>query len=68
MRFYNLMKLYSDNKPLILVANMCDNEKNRKVSKEEGESLARNWGCPFFESSAKDRINVDECLFWIISY
>ncbi len=32
------------------------------MSRQEGEQLARVWGCPFFESSAKTRINVDEAV------
>jgi GTPase KRas protein len=35
----------------------------RKVSTEEGMNLAKTWNCPFFETSAKTRINVDECFF-----
>ena len=32
----------------------------RKVSKSEAEAKAREWGCPYVETSAKTRINVDE--------
>jgi len=46
--------------PLVLVGNKCDLTDEREVSKEEGEELAKKFGCPFFESSAKNHINVDE--------
>lgn len=46
--------------PLVLVGNKCDLADEREVSKEEGEEMARKFGCPFFESSAKNHINVDE--------
>eukprot|EP01064_Diplonema_japonicum_P027114 TRINITY_DN388_c4_g1_i1.p1 TRINITY_DN388_c4_g1~~TRINITY_DN388_c4_g1_i1.p1 ORF type:complete len:271 (+),score=44.67 TRINITY_DN388_c4_g1_i1:51-863(+) len=57
--------------PMVLVGNKCDLETERKVTKSEGEALARNWfrenkGIPFFESSAKDAINIDECIHQIV--
>lgn len=49
-----------------LVATKLDyveeNEKNRKVSREEGEALAKEWGADFFEVSAKTGVNVDEAF------
>jgi hypothetical protein len=33
--------------------------KNRQVTIEEGEALAKELGLPFLEASAKNRINVD---------
>jgi Ras-related protein Ral-A len=32
----------------------------RKVSREEAEAKAKEWGCPYVETSVKERINVDE--------
>jgi GTPase KRas len=46
--------------PLILVGSKCDLESDREVSKSEGQELASKWACPFFETSAKTRVNVDE--------
>ena len=45
---------------MILCGNKCDNEKDRKISKEEGENLAKSYGIPFFECSAKSNININE--------
>jgi len=46
--------------PVILVGNKCDLETERKVSKEEGESLANHLNFKFFETSNKDGTNVEE--------
>jgi GTPase KRas len=51
--------------PMVLVGNKCDLEQERAVSTEEGKSIAEKWGVPFFESSAKKRINHEECFFQV---
>eukprot|EP01105_Mastigella_eilhardi_P007415 TRINITY_DN1886_c0_g3_i1.p1 TRINITY_DN1886_c0_g3~~TRINITY_DN1886_c0_g3_i1.p1 ORF type:complete len:964 (-),score=269.19 TRINITY_DN1886_c0_g3_i1:66-2957(-) len=48
--------------PIILVGNKCDLEGDRQVARSEGEALARSWNCPFFETSARTRINVEEAF------
>src|SRR5690554_5439809 len=52
--------------PMVLVGNKCDLEEDRQVTKEEGEELAKEWGIPFFETSAKYRINIEECFFELV--
>jgi len=56
----------SERFPMVLVATKCDLEDHRKVSKEEGIALAKTWGCPFVESSAKERINVEESFCTLV--
>ncbi|XP_034941844.1 ras-related protein Rab-3 isoform X2 [Chelonus insularis] len=52
------IKTYSwDNAQVILVGNKCDMEE-RVVSYERGKQLAEQLGVPFFETSAKENINV----------
>jgi len=46
--------------PVVLVGNKCDLYMEREVSKDDGASVAASWKCPFFETSAKTRHNVDE--------
>ena len=46
--------------PVILVGNKCDLTDERKVSKEEGESLANHLKFKFFETSNKDGTNIEE--------
>jgi len=42
---------------LVLCGNKCDLDIQRQVTKQEGKELAKEWGCPFFETSAKEKIN-----------
>ncbi len=42
------------------MGSKCDLEQDREVTKDEGKALADKFGCPFFETSAKTRVNVDE--------
>ncbi|ESO11585.1 hypothetical protein HELRODRAFT_185237 [Helobdella robusta] len=48
-----------DNAQVILVGNKFDLEHERVVSTERGRRLADQLGLEFFETSAKDNINVD---------
>jgi len=48
--------------PMVIVGNKCDLDDQREVTKEEGDELAKTIGCPFFETSAKTRVNVEECF------
>ena len=45
---------------IYMTANKIDLESDRKVSKEEGEELAKELGFPFVETSAKSGINISE--------
>ena len=50
----------NDNIVMILCGNKIDKEKERIISKQEGENLAKSYGIPFFECSAKNNININE--------
>ena len=45
---------------MVLVGNKCDLKDKRQVSEEEGKDLAEKNDMMFFETSAKDGINVEE--------
>eukprot|EP01083_Nonionella_stella_P080973 222767_1 len=55
-----------DNTPfaVVLVGNKCDldNSGKRQVPKQSGIQLAKSWGCPFLECSAKEQIRNAECF------
>ncbi|CAJ0636578.1 1320_t:CDS:2 [Entrophospora sp. SA101] len=46
--------------PFILIGNKEDLDQIRKVSKEEAIAKANEWGCAYYETSAKTRLNVEE--------
>ncbi|KAF9311098.1 Ras GTPase [Podila horticola] len=52
--------------PIILVANKCDLESERQVSTHEGRELAKQFSSRLIETSAKQRINVDEAFYNLV--
>lgn len=48
--------------PVILVGNKIDLKEKRQISTEEGQKLAKAFGCQFIETSARSRTNVDEAF------
>jgi len=55
-----------DKVPMVLAGNKCDLDNERQVTKAQGEELAKSFGCPFFETSAKARINVEEAFYQLV--
>ena len=45
--------------PCVIVANKCDLKERRQVSSTEARALAKRFGCPFVETSAKTGVNID---------
>jgi GTPase KRas protein len=42
-------------------------ESERQVTTSEGQELAKSFNnCPFFETSAKKRINVEEAFYQLV--
>ena len=54
-----------DSVPIVLVGNKSDLKKERIVSLEQGQKLSTAFACPHFESSAKERINIEELFIQI---
>jgi len=53
----------TDSVPMVLVGNKSDLEDERQVLLAEGIRTAERYSCPFFEASAKLRINVDDPFY-----
>jgi len=53
----------TDQVPMVLVGTKCDLEAHRQVSSMQGADLAKEFGCPFFETSSKMNINVEYAFF-----
>ncbi|ORZ24549.1 ras-like protein 3 [Absidia repens] len=66
--FYQQIRRVKDKDffPMILVGNKCDLENDRQVSSQEGYDLAKEFGCPFMETSAKQRIHVDDSFYEVV--
>jgi small GTP-binding protein len=56
----------TSNVPMVLVGNKCDLEKKREVETKDGKELAKSYGCPFLESSAKTDLNISEIFYSLI--
>ena len=61
-----ISKFYDTELPAVLIGNKCDLEDRRQVTTEQGEELARKLNCPFFETSAKNRICIVEAFDEVI--
>jgi small GTP-binding protein len=55
-----------DEVPMVLVGNKCDLQDQRVITTDQGEDLARKFGCTFIEASAKTRVNVDQIFHDLI--
>lgn len=47
---------------LILVATKLDKSEDKDVTAEEGQKLADNYSVPFFETSSKSGLNIQEAF------
>lgn len=56
-----ISQIHEETMPKILVGNKSDvSSLERVVSREEGQQMAERFRIPFFETSAKDNININE--------
>ena len=51
---------------IVICGNKCDLEDQRQVTTEEGKKFADLYGYPFYETSAKTNINVNEAFFALV--
>ena len=50
----------------VLFGNKCDLEKNRIVGENEGAEAAKTYSVPFYETSAKTGVNVNDGFEYLI--
>jgi len=55
----------ADDVPMVLVGNKCDLQ-TRTVRMSEAREVARQYGVPFVETSAKTRMGVDEAFYTLV--
>lgn len=46
----------------MILGNKCDIDGKRAVSKDRGDAIAREYGVPFLETSAKANTNIDKAF------
>ena len=56
----------SEKVTIVLIGNKIDNEGERKISKDQGEKLASEYGVQFFETSAKTGQGINESVFYLV--
>jgi len=52
--------------PMVVVGNKSDLESERVVSQAEGKELAASFGCPWMETSAKERIRCEDSFYELV--
>ncbi|KAF5347423.1 hypothetical protein D9758_011262 [Tetrapyrgos nigripes] len=62
VRVKSSMLTNTEDVPIVIVGNKCDLEGERQVGMDEGQELARQFGCKFLETSAKEDINVEQAF------
>ncbi|KAI9757451.1 MAG: Ras- protein rsr1 [Chaenotheca gracillima] len=58
-----IIRIKDDEKvPIVIVGNKSDLEEDRAVSRARAFAVSQSWGagCPYYETSARRRTNVDE--------
>jgi len=72
--FYNIKKWIQDvrtyaesNVNLVLIGNKCDLENEKAIPKEKGQEIADEYDVKFFETSAKENINVQEAFSCLVN-
>lgn len=62
-----IKEIKGDNFPIVLIGNKCDLESTRVISKEKGEELANLYKISFFETSNKNKVNIEQSFSEIVN-
>jgi len=55
--------------PTVIAGNKCDIRNERdpsQVDRKTAIDQAKEWGCPYYETSAKDQIDNEECFYQLV--
>lgn len=52
---------------MVLVGNKCDLQQSWAVQMSQAREVARQYGIPFIETSAKTRMGVDDAFYTLVS-
>eukprot|EP00456_Euglypha_rotunda_P059177 TRINITY_DN49372_c0_g1_i3.p1 TRINITY_DN49372_c0_g1~~TRINITY_DN49372_c0_g1_i3.p1 ORF type:complete len:142 (+),score=22.61 TRINITY_DN49372_c0_g1_i3:168-593(+) len=52
--------------PVVIAGNKADLKDQREVQYNDGASLAKQYNCPFFETSAKTKLNNEACFYELV--
>ena len=55
-----------DKAPMVLVGNKCDLESERCIRTEESKLYAKQLGIPMIETSARQRLHVDDAFLELV--
>lgn len=53
--------------PMVLVGNKCDLQQSWAVNMTQAREVARQYGVPFVETSAKTRMGVDDAFYTLVN-
>jgi small GTP-binding protein len=56
-KYREMVKNLANGEHIVLCGNKCD-APDRAVTEKAGQDKAAGWGCPFFETSARENINI----------
>ena len=63
----NIYEKKDEDYPLVLIGNKCDLKDERVISKEEGIEMAEKYKTTYFETSAKEGINIEKPIEELIN-
>lgn len=52
---------------MVLVGNKCDLQQSWAVNMTQAREVARQYGVPFVETSAKTRMGVDDAFYTLVN-
>jgi len=66
-KWYNLLQEHvRGDVEVAIVGNKCDLRSDKKVDTKSGENLATELGCHYYESSAKDNLNIENVFMGVV--